>query len=209
MEGMIDEPMLTVKGPASYGGLLICGTNYGLARGDSPKNKEESFAPEAKYFTQPSHKNGNKFVSRLALWFDWWGLPLETEGCPTELNNAISQTNLFYDSTKSFASRRQEERDFAYARLKEILTTLNISGLLVASSQLFDETRRSFSLPEWRLVQSGRYWMGFSSSGGLRVAVCPHPTSRQSQKDVEQLGDTMRKWVAEILEEQKKRKAAQ
>jgi hypothetical protein len=203
MEDMIDEPMLTVKAPHSYGGLLICGLNYG---GKTPE-PERSFSPPAEYFTHKDNKD--KFSGRLALWFEWWGMPLEPGGRRTELNNAISQTNLFYDQTKLFKLRRPEEIDLAYARLKKNLATHNISGLLVTSGELAEKTRRSLSLPEWKMFPSGGYWMGFSSSGGLRVAVCPHPRRPQSQKDVEPLGDTMRQWVAEILDEQKKRKAAQ
>lgn len=159
---MIEEPMLSTKeAPTRYGGLLICGTNYGLAPGATPQG-ETSFEPWADYFTHESNYTKDKFVSGLARWFDWWGIRLELEsGCPTELNNAISQTNLFYDSTKSFELRQSDEMDFAYTRLKKTLTRINTSGLLVASSQLVDETRHRLSLPEWRMVQSGRYWMGF------------------------------------------------
>ena len=205
---MIEEPMLSTKeAPTRYGGLLICGTNYGLSPGAMPQ-PETLFEPWADYFAHESNKIKDKFVSRLAVWFDWWGIRLELEsGRPTEINNAISQTNLFYDSTESFELRQPDEMDFAYTRVKKTLTRLNISGLLVASSQLVDETRRRLSLPEWRMVRSGRYWMGFASSGELRVVVCPHPTSHQFREDVKVLGYEMQKWIAEIIEEQKKRQA--
>ena len=203
---MIEEPVLSTKEASSrYGGLLICGTNFGLPHGAQPK-PEEPVEKKADYFTHPSHKNGDRFVSRLSLWFDWWGIPLCEDGHPTDLNHAISQTNLFYDSTTSF-QLRPDKMEFAYTRLKKTLTRLNISGLLITSSRLVNVTHDRLALPEWRMVRSGRYWMGFASSGELRVAVCPHPTSPQSREGVEKLGDDMRQWIDEILKEQKKRLA--
>lgn len=193
----------TKEATTRYGGLLICGTNYGLAKGDAPKPEQPS-EPWGEYLTHES--NDDRFSGRLIVWFGWWGIPLELEGgTPNELNNAISQTNLFYDSSKSFELRQPHEMAFAYKRLQKTLDRLNISGLLVASSKLADETRHRLSLPEWQKISAGRFWVSFASSGSLSVAVCPHPTSRQSRQDVEGVGYEMRNWVSEILEEKKKR----
>lgn len=198
-KNMIEEPMLSTNdAPMRYGGLLLCGANFGLAPGAAPQ-PEAHFAPWADYFTHESNKTRDKFVSRLAAWFEWWGIPLEDQdGNPTELNNAISQTNLFYDSSKSFDLRPPHEMDMAYTRLGKTISRLNISGLLVASSKLVEDTRNRLALPEWKMVSSGQFWMGFASSAKLRVVVCPHPTRRQFRKDVEGLKIHMREWIADI-----------
>ncbi len=205
---MINEPMLSTKEATTrQGGLLICGTNYGLTAGATPE-PEQPFEPWAEYFTHESNRSKDRFVGGLIVWFDRWGIPLElADGTPTELNHAISQTNLFYDSSKSFELRQPHEIEFAYKRLQTTLARLNISGLLIASSKLVDETRCRLSLPEWRMVPAGRFWVRFASLGTLGVAVCPHPASHQSRQDVERVGCQMRNWVKEILEEKKKKRA--
>ena len=114
---MIHDAKLSTKdSPLRYGGLLICGLNYGL-----PKNKisqsEAEFEPWAEYFTHASNRIADRFVSRLVTWFEWWNIPLESEKNPTELNNAISQTNLFYDSSQSFVQRSAEDFELAFDRL--------------------------------------------------------------------------------------------
>jgi hypothetical protein len=203
---MIDEPMLSTKeAPTRHGGLLLCGTNYGLGPGEAP-GPETVFKPWGDYFTHESNKPTDRFVSGFALWFDWWDIPLEVNGQPTELNQAISQTNLFYDSSKYFVLRPPDEMAFAFARLRTSILRLNISGLIVASSQLVDCTRTNLSLPEWQIVHSGRFWMGFSSSDSLHVAVCPHPTSRQFQKDVKGLKHEMQRWIDTVLKEHRRKR---
>jgi benzoyl-CoA reductase/2-hydroxyglutaryl-CoA dehydratase subunit BcrC/BadD/HgdB len=47
--------------------------------------------------------------------------------------------------------------------------------------------------------------MGFSSSHNIRVAVCPHPTSPQSQKAVEGLKHEMQQWIEESIKESNKK----
>jgi len=209
---MINEPMLSTKEAAArYGGLLICGTNYALAKGDTPQ-PEKPFKPHAEYFTHESNRSKDSFVSRLIVWFDWWGIPLELEdGTPTELNHAISQTNLFYDSSASFELRPPDDMKLAYERLQKNLMRpdINASGLLVTSAQLLDETQRRLSLSETREAKGGSFWVLFGRSGTLRVAVCPHPSSgHQKRQDVEAVGADMRKWIAAVLQEQKIKQAA-
>ena len=207
-ETMITEPMLSTKEAATrHGGLLICGTNYGLDKGATPQ-PEQPYEPSVEYFTHES--NRDRFAGRLIVWFGWWGIPLElADGTPTELNHAISQAYLFYDSSESFELRRPHEMESAYKRLQKTLDRLNISGLLIASSKLADETRRRLSLPEWRIISAGRFWVGFASSGSLRVAVCPHPTSPQSRQDLECVEYEMQNWVSKVLEEERKRQAGE
>ncbi len=207
---MIQEPMLCTKEASTrYGGLMLCGTNFGLARGDAPK-PEAAFEPDADYFTQESHRTGDKFVGGLIRWFRWWNIPLEhDDSCPTELNKAMSQTNLFYDSSASFELRPPDDMNLAYSRLKTSISRLNISGLLVASAKLVDETRNQFSLPKWKMIPSGKFWMGFASTANLHVVVCPHPTSPQSLADVEPLASEMRAWISMVLDEQRGKRAEQ
>ena len=205
-ETMITEPILSTKEATTrHGGLLICGTNYGLAKGATPE-PEQPYEPSVEYFTHES--NRDRFAGRLIVWFEWWGIPLKfSDGTPTELNHAISQTNLFYDSSQSFELRQPHEMEFAYQRLQKTMARLSISGLLVASGRLVNETRCKLSLPEWRMIRAGRYWVGFASLGTLHVAVCPHPTSPQSRRDVECVGYEMQNWVNKVLEEKKQRQA--
>jgi len=205
---MIKEPMLsTVDVPERYGGLLICGTNYGLEEGTAPKH-EVPFIPWAEYFTHVKNRTKDKFVSRLSTWFDWWGVPLEIEGHPTELNMAISQTNLFYDSSKSFEPRKPDEVKLAFDRLKENAGLLNVSGILIASSKVIEEAKRHLDLPEVRYVPAGHFWIGVATAS-FRVVVCPHPSSPQSRSDVERVGPQMRTWILETLEMYRAKQAEQ
>jgi hypothetical protein len=208
LEEMMIPPMLSTKDdPRRYGGLLICGTNPNSGR-EPPDPDEKSFEPWAEYFTHSS--NRDNFTSRLIDWFKWWDIPLElTDGTPTELNHAISQTNLFYDSSKNFELRPPPEMESAYKRLQETLASLNISGLLITSAQLVAETRCRLFLPEWRKIGAGRFWVHFASSTSLRVAVCPHPSPYQSKDDVKMAGCEMRTWIDETLREYRKKQAAQ
>ncbi len=69
---MIKEPMLSTKDDSTrYGGLLICGTNYGVAVGSMPQ-EEAPFEPWGEYFTHKSNRSKDKFVSRLLQ--REWGL---------------------------------------------------------------------------------------------------------------------------------------
>lgn len=204
---MIAQPRLsTIDTHARYGGLLICGMNYGLLRGSTPQT-EGDFPPWAQYFTHESNRTNDKFVSRLALWFDWWGIPLEVNGSPTELNCAISQTNLFYDSSRSFASRSTEEIQLAFKRLDATITRLNISGLLLASITMAETTRSQLRIGEWKTNTAGRFSLRRALAGSLRVAVCPHPRCPQSRCDVESLAEEMRNWGNEVLTEWRKKQA--
>lgn len=204
---MIKDPMLSTKdAPTRYGGLLICGANYGLAAGAAPE-QEAPFEPWGEYFTHESNRRSDRFVSRLATWFDWWRLPLERGGHPTALNLAISQTNLFYDTSASFAVRDSAEMELAFTRLKKNATRLNASGILLASARAVDHAKDHFDLPEWQYVSAGRFWIGFSTSS-FRVAVCPHPASPQSQANVECVGREMRNWISETMTIYRERQAS-
>lgn len=195
MNVMIAQPKLsTIDTPTRYGGLLICGMNYGLHRGGTAQT-EDDFPPWAQYFTHESNRTNDKFVSRLALWFDWWGIPLEVNGTPTELNCSISQTNLFYDSSRSFASPSTEEIQLAFKRLDATIARLNISGLLLASITMVEATRNHLRIGEWKTTTAGRFSLRQALAGSLRVTVCPHPRSPQSRCDVESHAEEMRKWV--------------
>jgi hypothetical protein len=196
---MIKEPMLsTWDAPERKGGLLICGTNYGLAPG-AVSEHEVPFKPWGEYFTHRTNKEKDKFVSRLAKWFEWWDIPLENAGHPTELNLAISQTNLFYDSSRLFDIREPYAMEWAFNRLKQNAVQLNVSGIIIASAKTVDHAKKHLDIPEWRYVTSGRFWIGIAASS-FRVVVCPHPTSYQSRNDVERVGLEMRIWISETLE---------
>jgi hypothetical protein len=180
--------------------------NYGLPRGGTPQT-EGDFPPWAQYFTHESNRANDKFVSRLAVWFDWWGIPLEANGAPTELNCAISQTNLFYDSSKSFASRSTEEIQLAFKRLDATITRLNISGLLLASITMAETTRNQLRIGEWKTNTAGRFSLRRALADSLHVAVCPHPRYPQSRCDVESLAEEMRNWVNEVIKEWRRKQA--
>jgi hypothetical protein len=145
---MIKEPMLsTMDAPERNGGLLICGTNYGLAPDAVPEH-EVPFLPWGEYFTHKTNREKDKFVSRLTKWFEWWDIPLENAGHPTKLNLAISQTNLFYDSSRLFDPRKPHEMEWAFNRLKQNAVRLNVSGMLITSAKAVDHARKHLDLPE-------------------------------------------------------------
>jgi hypothetical protein len=207
---MINKPRLsTVEAPQRYGGLLVCGLNYGLPKGGSPQ-PEGDFPPCAPYFTHDCNRKADKFVSRIASWFEWWGIPLETpDGTPTELNQAISQTNLFYDSSKSFSARSSDEVSLAFKRVRLTAERLNISGLLLAAVGMADAARAELNLPDWDTLYAGKFSLRQASSGKLRVAVCPHPRNPQSHDDVKGVETIMRAWIASIMDEYRIRQAEQ
>ena len=208
---MLDRPFVSTKyAPERYGGLLICGLNYGIAKGEISKPEAES-KPWGEYFTHDTNRKGDPFVRRFALWFEWWGIPLDINGTPTELNLAISQTNLFYDSYKlKNIERSEEENENAFERLKIIIKRLSISGLLLASPSMADLAQRNLSLPNWNIRTAGRFDFCHSSIGNLYVAICPHPSgSPQSRRDVESLGGEMRDWVGSVLKEYNRKQPGQ
>jgi len=197
---MIEEPLLITKESSRrYGGLLICGANFA----GSPPRPEERFEPYADYFTHEQ----NHFVNRLSLWFDWWSMPLNAEdGTPTEVNDSISATNLFYDTSPEFVLRQQNEMDFAFERLLKIVNRLNVSGLLIASAKLAEGTRQWLALSESQPISSGDFWVDLTTAGTLDVALCPHPTSQQSQQDVEGCGEIMHEWICYVLTQQRRKR---
>jgi hypothetical protein len=204
---MIEKPRLsTIETPERYGGLLICGLNYGLLQGGVPQ-PETDLKPWAEYFTHPSNSTKDKFVTRLVVWCNWWGISLESNGTPTELNRAISQTNLFYDSSKSFASRSAEEIELAFKRLDAIITRLNISGLFLASTTMAEAARNLLRIGEWKTNITGQFSLRRALAGSLRVAVCPHPRCAQSKADVKALAKEMCQWIGSVMEDYRRKQA--
>lgn len=206
--GMIKTPQFsTMPSPLRYGGLLVCGANYGLGAGDEAQ-PEGKFKPWGKYFTHSSNKEKDRFVSRIAVWFTWWGVPLEKDdGNPTDLNHAISQTNLFYHSSKSFGMKSSDDTAAAFRRLMEGYGTLNASGLLVASSRLLYAAQQYLGIGEWETKRSGRFWVAFGKKSNARVAVCPHPGYPLSQKDVGALAGDMRPWIGSVMRDYRQKQA--
>lgn len=207
MENVVGPQCSTKDTPERYGGLLICGLNYGTGQGKDPK-PEMKHEPWAEYFTHyKSNRKGDRFVSRLAKWFEWWGIPLETKnGDPTELNVAISQTNLFYDSSNFFNVRvdgAPSENDWksSYSRLTSLIVGLNISGLLLAGVSMADEAKRNLLLPDWNRIPFGKSFFGRSSTDKLQVAICPHPSYRVSKREVESIGNEVHGWVELVMKE--------
>lgn len=204
---MIEEPRLsTVDSPTRDGGLLICGLNYGLARDGNPQG-ESDFPPWASHFTDyQSNSKGDRFVSRLASWFAWWNISLENpDRTPTELNLAISQTNLFYDSSKSFTARSKPEVELAFSRLQKAIKKLNASGLLLASTTLAGAARDFFQISEWQSVTAGRFVFYHALTDSMQIAVCPHPRCPQKRSDVESVALTVRQWIDDVMREYKNR----
>jgi hypothetical protein len=201
--------------PERYGGILICGTNYG-----GKARPEIDMTEWADYFTDyKSNRTGDWFVSRLMSWFNWWGLPLETqEGKPTELNLAITQTNLFYDASPAcdVSSKTKSEMNDAYTKLEIIIRHYDISGLIFPSSQLEPFLLKGdWQLPcgwQWEkqrhATDNNRFWLRFGSSGLLRVANCPHPRHPESRDDVKALSNVMQDWVGGVMEVYRRKQAS-
>jgi hypothetical protein len=104
--------------------------------------------------------------------------------------------------------RPSQDFNLAFARLRKTINRLDISGLLITSSQLPGETERCLGIPSWNDPLYGqrttpppsRFWMWFGSSGDLSVAICPHPTTQGvSQESVEEYAGVMQEWVHGIL----------
>jgi hypothetical protein len=200
---MIGCPFLSTKyAPVRYGGLLICGLNYG---GKNPEHEIER-EPWAENFTDVSNRKGDPFVSKMATWFERWGISLvETNGVPIKLNRAISQTNLFYDVSKSFRTRSEEEFKFAFERQRIIIFKLDISGLLLAGVSMENQARRYLSLPNWKRIPFGKSFFRLASTEKIQVIVCPHPSFHATIQNIESLGDEMRGWV-ELIQKEYNRK---
>jgi hypothetical protein len=199
---IIDRPFVSTKyTPERYGGLLVCGLNYG---GKNP-SREIKREPWGENFTHIS--NRDRFVSRMATWFERWGYPLvETNGVPIKLNRAISQTNLFYDVSTSWKTRlgglpSEDEIKFAFDRLTSLIASWNISGLLLAGVSMENQAKRHLSLSDWKCIPFMKSFFRRSSTEKLHVIVCPHPGFHASTPVVDSLRDEMRDWVEVILKE--------
>ncbi len=197
---MITEPMLsTTEDHCKRGGLLICGTNYGLAPGAEPE-PEAPWDARVPYFTHPDNRNGNRYVCRLIKWFEWWDIPLEAaDGKPTAVNRAISQTNLFYDSSKSFGGRSPEEMDAAFDRLHTLVRRLEVRGILFTSARLLHAAPSRLGVLERSTKSFGRFWVALFSNTSLHVAIWPHPAPPASEKDVRSAAPAMKTWILETV----------
>lgn len=204
---MVGPQCSTKYTPERYGGLLICGLNYGGKNPEPEINRE----PWADNFTDVSNRKGDPFVSKMATWFERWGIPLvETNGVPIKLNRAISRSNLFYDVSKSFRTRlggtpSEDELRFAFNRLTSLIVSLNISGLLLAGVSMENQAIRYLSLPDWKRIPFGKSFFYRSSTEKLHVIVCPHPSFHVTIPEVESLRDEMRGWV-ELVQKEYNRK---
>ena len=206
-ETMITEPILSTKEATTrHGGLLICGTNYGLAKGATPE-PEQPYETSVEYFTHES--NRDRLAGRLIVWFEWWGIPLKfSDGTPTDRIMRFHKRTCLVSSSQSFELRQPHEMEFAYQQLRENHGETQhfrpIGGFREAGERNSLQTAPTRMEDNYTL---GRYSVGFASLGTLHVAVCPHPTSPQSRRDVECVGYEMQSWVNKVLEEKKQRQA--
>jgi hypothetical protein len=125
-------------------------------------------------------------------------------GMPTELNLSISQTNLFYDKTKSFASRSQSEVDLAFSRLQFAIKKLNASGVLLTSTstRLVRQAERHFGVSKWQVFSASRKFVfQHSRTDDLHIAVCPQPRIPQYQSDVESASKRVREYVEAVMQD--------
>ncbi len=99
------------------------------------KTRQSAWAP---YFSSP--RNRYFYQTRLLRWFELWQHPLNPD-TPTELDRALSQTNLFLDQSPSFSDiqRRETAWKEALERLAAAIQELDASGILFVSKGVVDQ----------------------------------------------------------------------
>jgi hypothetical protein len=198
---------VTEPSPMRRGGLVICGINFGVPRNGKPQSEEE-FKPSTPFFSHP--ENRDRFVNRLIKWFQLWGFPLD------DLDEAISQTNLFYDSSPSQMERTKEVSENAFYRLQTGLKDLNASGLLLASLEIGNQFRQYLqqdspeNLIQWEEKNNeGRFRLRLTTFCSLHVANTPHPRYPLSDKDVRNQSVNMKYWIEQVLADYWRKQAEQ
>jgi len=176
----------------SYGGLLLCGMNWGGA----PSNSNEG--GWADFFADDA-TNKDIYQPRIKEWFKAWGFPLAPNGQPTILDLATSQTNLFLDQSKSFAEIGRSENDWITALnlLADTIQSLQISAVLILSSTLVrdvDWYARRCEVKLWHHVMGknldwtdkkhGRLKLRFVNKSLVSTANICHPRSCPTAHDL-------------------------
>ncbi len=211
---MITKAQFSTCPDSAYGGLLICGMNWGGNTSDPTAGETES-APWAPLFSHP--ENYSKFQSPLLTWFSLWGHPLSYEN-PTELDRAIAQSNVFFDQSPRFLQSLKAERwTIALNRLAGAIEELHFSGVLLVSTKVVDRVvwlSARGDIPKWAEVIGNLVWdapkyrrlhLRFGLNGTRLVAGISHPSSGVAHADVAAAKAEMDPWLRTILRRYKDR----
>ncbi len=200
--------LLTEK---SFGGLVICGTNWGAGGGASGDTSESGHAPGL-FWNRPY---SYPYQRELKAWLEFWGYDL-AQRPPPKLDHAISQTNFFLDSTKTFRQRDSFDWGSAIERLSGALGALRPSGVIFCSinamGRAFSEAERQ-SIESWNnLMGQPQRWethsLGSSFSlqfvrdtgSNISVVGMKHPSGRGTiHEEVKKAADVMKPWLDLVM----------
>jgi len=179
---------------------------------ESDRDFETESQPWAPFFSHP--KNSSRgFQSPLVTWFGLWGYTLLHEN-PTCLDEAIAQSNIFFDQSPRFLARPETERWIhGITRLAEAVESMDFSGILLVSATVVNCVIRlseKNQVPKWNQVVGNLQWdaprygrlkLRFGRNGTRHVAGVSHPSCGVAHADVQASAKEMWPWIAKILEE--------
>lgn len=213
----IQDRLVTRLYPESYGGMILCGMNWG---GVSP-NSDPVKGDWATFFADDA-TNSDRFQQRLKHWFSFWGHPLYPDNTPCVLDRAISQTNMFLDQSKSFnlINRTADDWKFAMETFAETVSELRASGVLLFSKTIADKTSKYAMqgvAPKWTEVigtdlawdqcRYGRLKLRTATGAKLPFVSLSHPNYYTANSFVEASREFMEPWISGIIQEYRKKQS--
>ncbi|MGE0470054.1 MAG: hypothetical protein AB7L09_14365 [Nitrospira sp.] len=211
---MIEKSQFATLPSTARGGLLICGMNWGGAPKESDRGFETESKPWAPLFLHPENYSRG-FQSPLLTWFGLWGYTLLYE-TPTDLDQAIAQSNVFVDQTPRFLQKpKTEQWIHGFTRLAEAVKEMDFSGVLLVSKTVADWAiwlSERNHIPKWNQVVGNLQWdaprygrlsLRFGCNDTRHVASVSQPSCGVPHADVQASAKEMHTWIANVLLEHK------
>ncbi|HET6912601.1 MAG TPA: hypothetical protein VFH71_04550 [Rhodanobacteraceae bacterium] len=200
----------------SYGGIIICGYNWGTDQGSSVS----AASPAGSSFFSNQDTNGFRYVNRLINLLGLWGLSLERkEGRETKLERSFTQTNWRNTETKALSDDTWTEYELNCGNFLEtvqhlrprlvifcglrLLELLNSPSVLPLSEKGFG---KHLGEPRYcvkpKLPGRKQFRVGFQDFERVRVIAIPHPTGSRglSNEYMEQFRNEIFSRLREALE---------
>ncbi len=209
-------------GEHSLGGIILCGMNWG--GGGHGTTEANNFDGWTEYFS--SLENRYKYQEEIIKWFAAWGFPL-TPDDPSIMDKALSQTNLFLNSSKHFNHKSYAEEDWieALENLSQSVSMLKASAILFFSIGICRDALwrvKEHNVTAWNDVMGISYHneehvfydsdnfrkyfsVFFTHADKMKIAAVPHPTPQRrgvfSDKSVKCADTVMTPWLQSALDQ--------
>lgn len=211
-------------GAHSIGGIILCGMNWGDGGGKKKDDEtQQNGSNQLRLFA--SRENSHPYQRSIIKWFEFWGFKLNPDQ-PTNMDYALSQTNMFLDSSRNFEDnpRTSEEWEIAlerFANVVELLKPFAVLFLSIPTLKSALQYAQDCGAPQWKKVLgiqecgiSPRIFhdpdkpekrFGFFSPqlniGEIKIAAVPHPAARHfTDNAVRAAYDVMNPWLREALQ---------